>query len=694
MITAKARGRRAPATLVAVTIAVALWPGLMGCTDDEPAPPGAPAPTAPEVCVHVVNVWGEPLAEATLTGQPATERAAGQRTACFLPDPEAATTLHANAPDEALIPATVTLHGGLSPSAELAPEAGLAALAWATERHAPDRLHLFVGLDHRWFAASGRPPRPGCSAELLMDGAEYWGRVHEELTQANQEVLLSTWWWQSHFELIRPPGHESMSAQQRWSNTSLGVLEALPGVDRRVLVSWFGGSTARGGAYLNNDPGLREHARTPGDGFEAMVQANPTQVPLLDPYPRPPVRVPLAQRLAARPEHEALSFGDLATRAQPLSVVDAASYHQKFLLIDRRVAVVSGMNLKSADWDPSAHHLFDSRRMKYDSGRDERWAVDDGAALPDLPPRKDYGMRLQGPVVADVLDVFGARWAEGLSAGAVFADTSSPLAHGPEPVLDPAGPYTVQLQATLPAPFYETSILESHLKALRQAEDYIYIEDQYFRAPVLHETIVAAMEEHPGLRLVVVTPAVSLADGGRKYTVEADQLFRARYPERYLLLELHSHAVRFDEGRPSADGSAGAQALFVSINLHSKMMMIDDRYLSVGSANKNNRGYLYEAELNVSLHEPDFVARARARVMSNLLGPGEVKAASGPFGVTFEHLRRRAEANDAARRAWQQHERPPSERELAEHPEWTPRGFVYPLTIGTDYLLEVGPDAF
>ena len=673
------------------------WLGLLcpGCGDD-PAPRGTAAPVAPEVCVHVVDVWGEPVEGPSVRSVPGEDLVPAQGPpVCVLPDREFPLTLHASAEDPDLIPASLLVRGGLAPSAVLEEGAGYATLAWADEEHAPERRHLFVGLDHRWYAASGRPPRAGCSAELLMDGEQYWSRVHGELLEARQEVLISTWWWQSQFELVRPAGHVSMTPEQRDANTSLGLLQAMPAVERRVLVSWFGGSTALGGAYLNNDPALRAHARTPDDGFEVLIQANPSQVPLYGEYPRPPVLIPLAERLARRPEHRNLRFdGPLATRADGLSVVDAASYHQKFLLIDRRVAFVSGMNVKSADWDSSEHRVYDARRMKFQTANPERWAVDDREALPDLPPRKDYGVRLQGPVVADVLDVFAARWAEGRAAGAAFAEHSTALPAGPTPVLDAAGPYTVQLQATLPAPFYETSILESHLKALGQAQDYIFIEDQYFRAPVLHEAMVASMDAHPELRLVVVTPDVALADGGKKYTIEADQLFRRRYPDRYLLLELYSHDVRFGPETPGADGTDGGRPHFVPINLHSKMMLVDDRYVSVGSANKNNRGYLYEAELNVSLHEPAFVAEARARIMANLLGPGSEKVAGGPFAVTFEHLRRRAEANAAARQAWRDLDAPPTRAELGEHPEWTPRGFVYPLVLSDEYLLEVGPDAF
>ena len=51
----------------------------------------------------------------------------------------------------------------------------------------------------------------------------------------DNEVLLSTWWWQSEFELVRPQGHESMSEAQRARNTILGVLESVPAT-KRVLV--------------------------------------------------------------------------------------------------------------------------------------------------------------------------------------------------------------------------------------------------------------------------------------------------------------------------------------------------------------------------------------------------------------------------------------------------------------------------
>ncbi len=673
----------------AVALCLALQ--CLGCTEDS-APSAGAAPGSETLVVHAVDVWGRPMPLSLLVVDAGAAQPAGESYA--VPLRAAGESVHLRLEGEAdYLPLEAQVEGGASPSATLSPGSGNAAIAFAREPARPGRLHLFLGQDHAWFAASGRPLRTNCSLELFLSGEGYWSAVHEALRQRPHEVLLGTWWWQSDFELVRPPGHPAMDEAERRPNTMLALLEASVPSSVRVLVAWFLGNTAEGLAYLNTDPALRAKARGAGDGFEVMVQANPSETPLQDPFPEPPLHVPFVERLAARPELAHLTFDAPAVASFALDSVDAASYHQKFLVVDRSLGFVSGMNIKSTDWDTPAHRVFEPRRMKFSSSVEERRAVQERRALPDLVPRKDYGVRLRGPAVADLVDLYADRWAEGRRAGALFAEHTSAF----EPEIVPpsaAGGLTVQVQATLPAPLWENSILESHRKALGHARDYVYIEDQYFRAPLINSILLQRMAEEPGLHLVVITQAVSAADGGKKYTYEADRAFREAFPERYLLLQLKSFELKAERGRPVPGELPPAGAWIVPQNIHSKIMLVDDRYLSVGSANKNNRGYLYEAELNVSVLDEDFVTAARRQIVSNLLGAEQDPRAARPFAEVFAELRAVAAQNAAVEAFWLAQQGAVDADFVLENAELTPEGFVYPLEIDGDYLLDVGPDAF
>ena len=71
----------------------------------------------------------------------------------------------------------------------------------------------------------------------------------------------------------------------------------------------------------------------------------------------------------------------------------------------------------------------------------------------------------------------------------------------------------VEVQITLTTAQEDMSILETHRRAVMNAESYIFIEDQYFRAPLMNETIAQRMLEVDDLLLIVVTNEVGEWDG-------------------------------------------------------------------------------------------------------------------------------------------------------------------------------------
>ena len=529
---------------------------------------------------------------------------------------------------------------------------------------------VFVGLDHVVYASGAPAPKAGNDIALLMDGESYWQRVYDDLVlRPTERVHQTTWWWQSDFELIRPASHVTDGPEIRRART---MIELLGGRDVvRVLVARFAAGRIGGLAYMNTDSELRAHGQDPNDDFEVMSQENPTLAPLEGIYVPEPIVIDFAARMAANGSWAGWRFAQDSRKTGALEAIEAASYHQKGLVIGDSVAYVSGMNVKSTDWDTSDHHVFDARRMIFTSTAEERQAVADRKALPDRGPRKDYGFRIEGPLARDVDFVLKRRWDLGLRTGALFPGDHSPyelLAPGPE-----AGTVTGQVVATLPSPIAERAIFETQAKAVSRARNFIYIEDQYFRAPMLDEIILRRMVETPALHLVVVTKPVSAADGGKKWTWLSDQAYRTRFPNRYLLLQLKSFDI--EAGVP----------YFLPIDTHSKITIVDDDYVTAGSSNKNNRGYLYEGELNAAVWDVDFGREARTRVLGNLVGERQAEITPEADGAAlYALLKAISEENNAAEAALLE------DADAAARPV----GFVYPLEITADYAVDVGPDVF
>ena len=564
--------------------------------------------------------------------------------------------------------------------------------------------HVYVGMPHRFFATSGPAYTFGNRVSLFADGEQIYANLYEDLQRAQRAVHLSTWWWESDFELVRPEReHIAMSPAQRNENTILRVLERSP-AHKRVLIGQFFNQDGTF-ANLTSDAGIERWAAQGNDRFEMMGEANATRGVFTFFAPQ----TSFLQRVLQVWPVSGQAFGDddwqtvpLPTRLVDLNAwpirlpVPHASMHQKFVVIDDAVAYVGGANLRKNDWDTSAHAVHEPRRSTFDTPAWQRQAIARGEFMSNVGPRKDYAVRVQGPAVADVADVFAQRWARQMVRGVRFSDKATRFVSAPPPAsLNPG--VRVQITTTMPAPDGQNAIAESWINAVRQASNYIYIEDQYFRAPALTSEIAARMAAVPGLQLVVITkPVAKATDPGCEWTHRTVENLTTQFGSRVHLFTLRSHGLQFYQPTEQEQVLWGwadsMKARFEDIDVHSKMFIVDDRFMSIGSANKNNRGMLFEAEMNVAIYDAPFVTAARRRILSNLLGP--TVAAPNDVAGWLRALHAQAAWNESVVTRWRQRDDLYPLRTVVA-PNLQPVGFVYPLTFGSPnqcLLRGVGPD--
>ena len=668
---------------------------LVGCVSTEDAPPpvldpdpGGEVPRrAADLTLAPTDAWGQPLATASIQlDRPlpaAAVRDEGTGTLRVgLGDIAFTFRVDVQAVDHDDLTVTLTWDG-----LTLTSQDPRVVIASRDDGPRPDVAAVLL-LDHTWLAASGPTPSRN-EATLLRDGEDYWAAVATDLEATQRRVTWTTWWWESDFEIVRPADHATLSPTARAANTVMSRLLANPGVHTRALVNLFGDVDV--GGYLNTDTDLRGRAEDPTDAIEAVLQPNPTAVPLFAPYEEPEAPIDRAGRIRSRPEWA----GWTVETPSPPALVDvltapAASWHQKALVLDGATAFVSGMNTKGTDWDDHDHALHDARRMSLSATNADRADVEAGESFPTFVPRKDYGIRLAGPAAHDVESILASRWNRALDEGDLFAEASTALTLDDAPDA-PADGVLSQVVATMPAPWSLRAIQDTHDRAFRAATSLIYLEDQYFRAPLLLDAVLARMASEPELRLVVVTKPMSDLDPGAQHTFAGDAQLRALFPDRYLALQLRSVDLYLDEGFffdtvtfESAD-----------MDVHSKLRIVDDRYLSVGSCNFNNRGYLYEGELNAAVFDDVWVSAARRDVFANLLGDAWQERYATDDAALFEALSATAVANQATYDWWSANAGDLDVSEAtAERARRWPQGFVYPLTFSDGYLLDVGTDAF
>jgi phosphatidylserine/phosphatidylglycerophosphate/cardiolipin synthase-like enzyme len=268
-------------------------------------------------------------------------------------------------------------------------------------------------------------------------------------------------------------------------------------------------------------------------------------------------------------------------------------HHEKLVIVDGSVAFVGGLDLTTYAGD------------RLDSS--------------DHPARGSLGWhdaatRITGPAVADVSAHYRLRWHE---------VTGEQLTEPPTP---PAtGTTELQIVRTVPEKIYralprgEFSILESYLAALRSAERLIYLENQFLWSPELLEVLADKLRNPPDdrFRLLVLLPAKpnSGADDTRGQLGRLANACSAA-PERFLACTL----------RPCGDD---AEPVYV----HAKIGLVDDRWLTIGSANLNEHSLFNDTEMNVVCADPTIVRAARLRLWSEHLECSADDVAGDPADV-------------------------------------------------------------
>lgn len=265
-----------------------------------------------------------------------------------------------------------------------------------------------------------------------------------------------------------------------------------------------------------------------------------------------------------------------------------AVHHQKIVVIDDAVAFCGGIDLTLERWDTSEH--LDYSRFRRAAGdtygpRHEVGAVMDAAAAEALSEvARDRWHSATGLTLAP-LDVGQAIWPSGL-----------------EPALRNVD---VAVARTLPELGDRTGVREVetlNLAAIAAARRTIYLENQYLASRRLADALAERLRESDGPEIVIVMPRNS------ESRLEEQSMDSARYRILQVLWAADSHQ-RFAVYWPVTDADS-------PIYVHSKVMVIDDRLLRIGSSNLNNRSMGFDSECDVAVEaEPDSSEHADIREM-------------------------------------------------------------------------------
>jgi phosphatidylserine/phosphatidylglycerophosphate/cardiolipin synthase-like enzyme len=244
--------------------------------------------------------------------------------------------------------------------------------------------------------------------------------------------------------------------------------------------------------------------------------------------------------------------------------------HVKFILLDGKSAYLVGSTMKQGYFGGTDHLLRDGRHgvvVDLESGKGDRGLLHDAS------------LKVEGPCVRYLDETFSTIWSAHNENPPDLALQTKPLT-GDKIT-------SVQVLRTLPGNVFttahtnaevllegETGVLEAYQRAIMKAEEYIYIEDQYFNSPEIVAAMKARMKEREELEVIIVlNPRPDIGGYHAHQTGLINDLMAEGRGNRVAVFSMWS----CDPIDP--------RLRVAPVYVHSKVCIIDDCWAAIGTAN-------------------------------------------------------------------------------------------------------------
>lgn len=284
-----------------------------------------------------------------------------------------------------------------------------------------------------------------------------------------------------------------------------------------------------------------------------------------------------------------------------------SSQHQKLVVVDDTLAFSGGLDITIRRWDTSRHDPQNPRRK-------------DPAGEP-YRPFHDVQMMVDGEAARALALLARARWCH---------------ANGGEPEVRPEGdPWPksfdpdftdveVAIARTQPRYHHEEEVREAEalfVESIARAERSIYIENQFMTSGVVASALARRLRERPELEVLMVAPR------SHDSFVERRTMRNGRI--RFWRTVKAAGGDRVRLAYPSIEKNGESTYTMI----HSKIMVVDDWFLRVGSANLNSRSMGADTECDLAIQasteqERASITRLRNRLFGEHCGVSADEAAA------------------------------------------------------------------
>ncbi|MDO8875559.1 MAG: VTT domain-containing protein [Pseudolabrys sp.] len=270
-----------------------------------------------------------------------------------------------------------------------------------------------------------------------------------------------------------------------------------------------------------------------------------------------------------------------------------SSQHQKLVIVDDAVGFSGGLDITIRRWDTSAHTIDDPKRV-------------DPSGKP-YPPFHDVQMVVDGEAASALGDLMRERW-----RGAAY-ESVPPHTGGGDCWPDGVEPDFIDsnIAISLTQPHYDDQQEVRQVEALffdmiDAAERTIYIENQFLTALPIAERLAKRLRERPELEALIISPQTHVS------WLEVRSMLAGRARFAAVLKEAGERVwlcyPQIEQGETT-----------VRTMIHSKVMIVDDKILRIGSANLNNRSMGTDTECDLTVVAGNDSQRGSIVAMRNRL---------------------------------------------------------------------------
>ncbi|MCO6187795.1 phospholipase D-like domain-containing protein [Rhizobium sp. L1K21] len=259
-----------------------------------------------------------------------------------------------------------------------------------------------------------------------------------------------------------------------------------------------------------------------------------------------------------------------------------ASHHQKLVCVDETFAFVGGMDLTAKRWDDRQHTADNPLRVTPDGDPYE--------------PTHDVQALVQGKAAAVLTEVARTRWRW---ATKEILRPHGPVHHDwPEGDLPDISGCYVGVALTQPGingHRRRTEAAKLTCDAISEAAKCIYIEAQYLVSNRVVAQLARKLKEVDGPEVVILVPKTTR--GIVEQMTMGNGL--ARYIRKLRKADSHNRLLIAYAAVP------GENEKEVEVLIHSKVVIVDEKFLRIGSSNLNKRSEGFDTECDIAIEAED-----------------------------------------------------------------------------------------